>query len=221
MGSGKENNVSGKEESALEGLFVEDKKSSWKSLVDIRDDGRAITTTTAPGKLNSMTDGGTYDSEEPEPERFNESAGSVKKRKVDPPVVGRKEKEHRGPFIDESDSDEDDNDNVQYAYNDKPIPAQTRSERSADQTPAFEPPPLVRAATSNFESSAVADDFDDIEDELEGSDSMERSWVEEERRAFEILQGDAIDDGPSCPICQASLVGKSDLVRFHACKLTG
>jgi DNA cross-link repair 1A protein len=182
--NGKESNALSTEES---GLFVEDTKRSWKNLVDIRDDGR-----TTSKQVNPTTNAGPA---EAETERFNENAGSIKKRKVDPPV-SKKEKEHRGPFIDESDSEDD----IPYADITK-NPAQP--ELRVD-------PPLVRAATSNYESSAVADDFDDIEDELEGEEFMER-WMEE-ANVF-----DAEVDRPSCPICQTSLEGQSDSVGLLDC----
>ncbi|OKL63432.1 hypothetical protein UA08_01829 [Talaromyces atroroseus] len=205
--NGKENDALPKEES---GLFVEDTKRSWKNLVDIKDEGR----TTTSKKLNPIGNAGpaekSYNSKEPESERFNENAGSIKKRKVDSLIVNRKEKEHRGPFIDESDSEEDDDDIISYTDVNNTNNTQPRPEQNVDQTLAFEPPPLVRAATSNYESSAVADDFDDIEDELEGEDFMEQPWMEEEASALGMLDGSVVDDRPSCPICQASLEGQSD-----------
>jgi DNA cross-link repair 1A protein len=186
--TGKNNGLK-REDSAGDDLFVEDKNRRYKNLVDIRDDGK--TKTTVPAPIIATTE--EPKSEETESDRFNESTGSNKKRKLDSPVV-------KGPFIDESDSEDDD----EYSYSDtKP---QIGHSEIDDR-----PPPLVRAATSNFETSAVADDFDDIEDDIEGDESLERAWMQDETEAFG-LDNDTIEDGPSCPICQASLVGQSDAV---------
>jgi DNA cross-link repair 1A protein len=57
----------------------------------------------------------------------------------------------------------------------------------------------------------VADDFDDIEDDIEGDEFLERAWMQDETEAFG-WENDTMDDGPACPICQASLVGQSDAV---------
>lgn len=186
------NNVLKREESVGDDLFVEDKNRRYKNLVDIRDDGNQTKTTSVPAPSTVPTE--ESKSEETESDRFNESTGSNKKRKLDAPVV-------KGPFIDESDSEDEDED--EYSYSDtKPI------EQSENDNG---PPPLVRAATSNFETSAVADDFDDIEDDIEGDDFLQTAWMQEEAKAFG-LDNDAIDDEPVCPICQASLVGSSDAV---------
>lgn len=182
------NNVLKREESVGDDLFVEDKNRRSKNLVDIKDDRKTTKTNSIPVPSTIPID--EPKSEETESDRFNESTGSNKKRKLEAPVV-------KGPFIDESDSEDDD----EYSYSDtKPI------EQSENE---IEPPPLVRAATSNFETSAVADDFDDIEDDIEGDEFLERAWMQDESADFG-LDSDAIDDGPSCPICQASLVGQSD-----------
>lgn len=182
-------NVLRKEDSVEDALFVEDKNRRYKNLVDIRDDVKTKTTSVLAPSAVPIED---PKSEEIESDRFNESTGSNKKRKLESPVV-------KGPFIDESDSEDDDD----YSFSDtKPI------EQSENDNG---PPPLVRAATSNFETSAVADDFDDIEDDIEGDDFLERAWIQDERAAFG-LDNDAIDDGLVCPICQASLVGQSAAV---------
>lgn len=189
------NNVLKREESVGGDLFVEDKNRQFKNLVDIKDDGKTVTTNSVPAPAPAPSTVPTDEpkSEETESDRFNESTGSNKKRKLDSPVV-------KGPFIDESDSEDDD----EYCYPDtKPI-EQSENENG--------PPSLVRAATSNFETSAVADDFDDdIEDDIEGDEFLERAWMQDEMAAFG-LDNDTIDDGPSCPICQTSLVGQSDAV---------
>lgn len=188
--SNRNNNVLRQEESVGDDLFVEDKNRRFKNLVDIRDDGKKIKTDSVPAPS-------TVPIEEPKSEvtdfdRFNESTGSNKKRRLDSPVV-------RGPFIEESDSEDDD----EYSRADsKPIEQPEND---------YVPPPLVRAATSNFEISAVADDFDDIEDDIEGDEFSERAWMQEETYAFG-MDNDGVDNGPSCPICQASLVGQSDAV---------
>ena len=182
------NNSMKREESAGDDLFIEDKNRGYKNLVDIKDDAKTQPTNVPIPSITST--------EEPKPEdsesdRFNESTGSNKKRKLDSPIV-------KGPFIDESDSEDED----EYPYSNNNQPEQTENDDDR-------PPSLVRAATSNFET--VADDFDDIEDDIEGNEFLESAWMQSESEAFGLDNG-AIEDGPSCPICQASLAGQSDAV---------
>ncbi|QGA21046.1 hypothetical protein EYB26_008756 [Talaromyces marneffei] len=183
------NNGLKRENSIGDDLFVEDKNRRYKNLVDIRDDGKK-TKTTEPTSNNIPTE--EPKSEETESDRFNESTGSNKKRKLNSRVV-------KGPFIDESDTEDEDD----YS------PFTDTKTQSNELNNIDNAPPLVRAATSNFDTSAVADDFDDIEDDIEGDEFSERAWMQDETEAFE-LDNDTIDDGPMCPICQASLVGQSD-----------
>ncbi|EED13657.1 DNA repair protein Pso2/Snm1, putative [Talaromyces stipitatus ATCC 10500] len=185
-----------KGDSAGEGLFVEDMNRSWKKLVDIRDDTRTKKTSSPTDVPEaSSIPAAEPKSEDTESKRFNESFSSVKRRKVNSLVV-------KGPFIDESDS-EDEEEYTPFTDTDKSNHVQS-SESSIER-----PPPLVRAATSNFETSAVADDFDDIEDDIEGDEFLGKAWMQDETSAFGISEGDPMDDGPSCPICQASLAGQS------------
>lgn len=223
--NGSKNNVAVKEESSFEGLFIEDKNSTWKNLVDIRDEGRSTSTNTK--KLDVVANdilAEPRDARSDGSDRFNENLEPMKRRKVES-QIDRKEKEQRGPFIDESDSEdeeeekkmedkahkEDEITQIANIKSESPVALPT-PERSDRQNSSVEPPPLVRAASSNFNTSALADDYDDIEDEIEGEDFLERSWIEAETKAFDMPEDEVVDDGPSCPICQADLAGQSDSV---------
>ncbi|KAH8690622.1 DNA repair metallo-beta-lactamase-domain-containing protein [Talaromyces proteolyticus] len=209
------------EDAPFEELFVEDKRRPYKNLVDIRENWRSNTKQASPEKpkLSNEDRLGSSDSQkENDVSRFNESGGSLKRRKFDssPP---RKEKEYKGPFIDESDSEDD----IENECSNIPQPEDTRSVKRATETiTTREPPPLVRENTSNVEPGAVADDFEDIEDdELECEDFMERPWTEGELEDSIVDDNsEKPDDDPACPICQASLAGQSDSeasVHVNAC----
>lgn len=192
---------------ATDGLFVEDKNRKWKNLVDIRDEGKKskTTKTIVDTTVESTARAAEEDkSEEPELNRFNENTGSNKRRKTESPAI-------RGPFIDESDSEDDE----------QPSPGQIAksqteqqiiSNKFDEQVDSGRPPRLVRAATSNFETSAVADDSEDIEDDMIGDEFGENIWMQDELNAFGTSNMDLCEEGPACPVCQASLLGQSDAV---------
>lgn len=197
------------EDTSFDALFVEDRRRQPQNLVDIRENGQWKARQVDPIKPSSSIDdffGDPDDIKENDVTRFNESGGSMKRRKVDtPPVV--KQKEQRGPFIDESDSEEE------SEYSDIVLSTDTPKQISSQPTPR-EPPPLVREATSNFEPGAVADDFEDIEDdELEGEDFMDRPWADGELEDA-TDDNEVLGDESACPICQNSLAGLSDSVRW-------
>jgi DNA cross-link repair 1A protein len=225
------------------GLFLEDDKRSSQRLVDIRD-GHRNSAKQVKTERTKTPDYDTWDNwhdlRDEDEGKFNENGGSNKRRKVEspPPPPERKNsdpRQRKGPFIDESDSENEDS--AEYNYFDTVSASAQAPEEAAGESPnissatptAVEPPSLVRAATSKAEEDsddAVADDFDDIEDELEGEDFMERPWMEEEAQAFGILEDDAIIDTAddtrktsevsTCPICQTSLAGLSDSVSYRS-----
>lgn len=199
------------EDTPFETLFVEDRRRPPKNLVDIRENGQLKTRQIDPVKPNSSMDDlfdGSDNLKENDVMKFNESGGSLKRRKVDSPQI-IKQKEQRGPFIDESDSEEED----EYTNISPSADAQSEKNVPSQPTPS-EPPPLVREATSNFEPGAVADDFEDIEDdELEGEDFMERPWENGGPEEDVLDDNSETGDGPACPICQSSIAGLSDSVR--------
>lgn len=204
------------EDTPFEALFVEDRRRPSKNLVDIRENGQLKARQADPVKPNSSMDDlfdGSDNLKENDVTRFNENGGSLKRRRVDSPPR-RQQKEQRGPFIDESDSEEED------GYANIPLSADAKPEKKIPSQPTpSDPPSLVREATSNFKPGAVADDFEDIEDdELEGEDFMERPWVEPGEDVIDD-NNEPLSDGPACPICQTSIAGLSDSVCWLLQKL--
>jgi DNA cross-link repair 1A protein len=223
----KENKTSG-------GLFLEDEKQPGTRLVDIKGGSRDDIKPSSRERAKTPDDDIWENWGEPGTvDRFNESEGSIKRRKVETTRKNSETGQRKGPFIDESDSEEDDNaasNNFgirvpRHSEENLGKPRSIYSEMGTESATAVETPSLVRAATRDAEEDrddAVADDFEDIDDELEGEDFTGRPWIEEEAMAFGMLEDNTIVDPaddtettegvPTCPICETSLGGLSDSV---------
>ncbi|KAL4885189.1 DNA repair metallo-beta-lactamase-domain-containing protein [Aspergillus karnatakaensis] len=154
------------------------------------------------------------------------AAGDVEEKKV-----VSKAKKVSGPFIDESDSEEEDLDAYRDIGNnqeeapqvngvkeekeesklppDEDLPARKRD-------PAADVPPLVREASSHMQDDEFPD-FDDIdgEDIEEGGvflDLAGEEYIKDEETDINDVSADMIEleETPTCPICQGSLVGFGD-----------
>lgn len=246
------------ESSNTNSLFLEDKNGALVKLnggsktPEARNEERERSKT--PDDIWGLNESGLGNLDE---HRFNENGSAVKKRKVESPgplsdyaqgpksegtsrrqSTNAETRQRSGPFIVESDSEDE-----LHAYEKNAIVAESKVKReaseeeqnqaanedTADDRP-FEPPLLVREATSRAEEDAFAK-FDDMEDEgLQEDDFIDRPWEADEGPSLEEPDFmDAYDstndalggvdcernpdaDAALCPICQSSLGGLSETV---------
>lgn len=209
------------------GLFIEDKVTR-ASLSPFGDEGN---------------DAG-EEADDGYPSRLDQSGTPVKKRKLSPPgymngedqrnqsnglsktPTAARKPSNNGPFIDESDEEDDfaafhDADEASPVLG-KEVQSSTRidSQPRKDHDLAANIPPLVREATSHVEDDEFGN-FDDLEepDQFQEEGSLNPLVDDEEgERACGLgpdWEGEGnVDEEVACPICQTTLSGLKEEVRY-------
>lgn len=164
-----------------------------------------------------------------------ENGERTKRRKGDSsPLAGREKGEEprssnkstsvksrqSGPFIDESDNEDEDLGAFQDVDESAAVSAPGQFDKR--QHSAVDVPPLVREATSHAEDDDELANFDDLEEnDFREEEFLEPLCDEESEQPLgagldELIRSDVPGEESTvaCPVCQASLAGSGEMVRF-------